>query len=350
MKKISLMLLAPALCAGLAWSLFAQEAPPTGTAGKVLLLQNERAFEGDIVKIGESFRIRKGGGETVIPAAQALRLCADWNEAVAFMRSRANLDDPDERLRLAKWCHLNRQIEHARAEARRALAMRPKHAATRQFVKLLEVTSTAKNVQPAAEPAPPPIPQIDLSFEAVTAFTLKVQPILMNTCVNCHSGTHKGSFRLYRLHSGADRVATQRNLAAVLAQVQLDKPAASPLFFKALSAHGDAKTAPIPGKQSPTFVTLCNWLEQTIADNPHLHDKTVTLPPAKLPRAVSSAPPVITPINKGEAGPGLPGVVVSSDPPSPVRQRLPVAPTVVESPADEFSAAFFNRYAHPSKK
>jgi hypothetical protein len=277
----------------------------------------------------------------------AMRLCADWNEAIAFMHSRANLDDPDERLRLAKWCHFNHQIELARAEASCALEMRPTHKATRQFVKLLELTPSGKSTKPAAAPELPPVRQIDLSFESVTAFTIKIQPILMNTCVNCHSGTHQGSFRLYRLHDGADRIATQRNLAAVLAQVNIDKPAASPLFFKALSAHGDAKIAPVPGKQSTMFTTLSNWVEQTLADNPHLRETMVTLPPAKLPPAINTAPPVITLIEKGEGG--LQGIVVSHDATSPVVQPAPAAPTA-EVPADEFSAALFNRVAHPDKK
>lgn len=357
MKKIYFLLVVPALCAGVGVSLFAQDAPPPRTSGKVLLLQNERVFEGDIARIGEFYRVRKGVSEIVVPAAQALRLCADWDDALAYMRSRANLGDPDERLRLAKWCQLNHQIEFAREEAKCALEMRPKHAQTNQFVKLLEVTTTCKSVKPASEPELPPVPHIDLSFESVTAFTLKVQPILMNTCVNCHTGTYTGSFHLYRLHEGGDRIATQRNLAAVLSHVNLDKPVASPLLVMAVSAHGNAKTSPLPGRSAPTFATVCNWLDQTIADNPHLRDKIATPLPAKLPPSVGKAPqapmPVVTAVDKGDSANGLPGVVVSQDiappPTQPVAVKTAAMP-VAEAPADEFSPAHFNRWAHPEKK
>src|SRR5947209_2403300 len=119
MKRISLLLALPGLVAGVGWSLSAQDAGRV--TGKVLLLQNERAFEGDVEKVGETYRVRKGGGEVAVPAAQVLWLCADWDDALAYMRSRANLADPDERLRLAKWCQLNHLADQARVEAKCAL-------------------------------------------------------------------------------------------------------------------------------------------------------------------------------------------------------------------------------------
>jgi hypothetical protein len=341
MKPILLALAAAVLTAG--WSLCAQDgtprdkAPPARVTGKVLILTNERAFEGDIEKVGELYRVRKSAGEIVVAASQVLHLCADWDDAVAFMRSRANLDDPDERIRLAKWCQVNHQIERALAEAQIAMQLRPKSSEAKQLVKLLEVTPTGKNSRIGADTALPPVPHIDLSFESVTAYTLKIQPILMNTCVNCHSGTYHGKFRLYRLHEGGERVATQRNLAAVLNQVSLDKPAASPLLVMAVCAHGDAKTSPIPGRQSPVFQMLCGWLDQTIADNPHLRERAMTIP-ARLPTSVSKAPALAAP----DAVP--PPIVVSTTP-----KAGPAAP-VVETPPDEFSAVHFNRAFHPDRK
>src|SRR5207302_539880 len=125
---------------------------------------------------------------------------------IAYMRSQANLDDPDERLRLAKWFHLNRQLDFARAEAKQALAMRPRHTETQQFVKLLELTQV-KPARPAVAVELPPLPDYDLSFDSVTAFNLKVQPILMNGCASCHTGSYGGKFRLFRLHEGGERLA-----------------------------------------------------------------------------------------------------------------------------------------------
>jgi hypothetical protein len=347
MKRFLLSLSMSALFAGISWSLWAQDRPQV--AGKVLLLQNERAFEGEIEKIGDLYHVKKAGGEIVVATSQALRLCADWDDALAFMRSRANLDDPDERLRLAKWCQLNHQIERARAEAKIALEMRPKHIETRQLVKLLDAMPTGPTTKPAAAANPAPVPHIDLSFESLTAFTQKVQPILMNTCISCHSGNYSGKFRLYRLHEGGERAATQRNLAAVLAHVSLDKPAASPLLVMAVCAHGDAKTSPIPSRQAPTFVTLLNWLDQTIADNPHLRERGVTFSavPAPLPVAVTNASVL--------ALPPLPGVFAAQNAPTSDGKPAPLPIAVKTAPAvetalDEFSAGPFNQKYHPDRK
>ena len=350
MKQIIPFILVPALLSGVGWSLFAQEASTPRVTGKVLILQNERAFEGDIEKIGDVFRVRKGGGEIVVASSQALHLCGDWDDALKFMRSRANLDDPDERLRLAKWCQVNHQIERALAEAKIALTMRPKHGATKQMVKVLEVTPISNDSKPAGDANVAPVPQIDLSFESVTAFTAKVQPILMNTCVSCHSASYPGNFKLYRLYEGGERAAMQRNLAAVLSQVSFEKPAASPLLVMAVCAHGDAKTSPISGRQAPPFLALCGWLDQTLADNPQLREKTMALP-----SAVRQAPPAAA--NKVVAQlPPLPGVVAAQT--APTSDGAPVPPPIVspapapmvDTPADEFSALWFNRTFHPNRK
>src|SRR5438477_9124387 len=83
--------------AGLSPALLAAPPGPPPAAGKVLILDNERAIEGDIARSGEQYCVRRGMGEITFPASKALRLCPDWDEALAFMRSRANLQDPDER-------------------------------------------------------------------------------------------------------------------------------------------------------------------------------------------------------------------------------------------------------------
>src|SRR5262245_41306755 len=52
-------------------------------AGKVLILPSERCMEGDIERLGEQYRIRRGSSEVWLPAEKALRLCADWDDAFA---------------------------------------------------------------------------------------------------------------------------------------------------------------------------------------------------------------------------------------------------------------------------
>jgi len=287
------------------------------------------------------------------------------------MHSRIKLDDPNDRMRLARWCQINRQLDRARLEAQLALEFRPKHAEAIQFLKSMEVKAVSKPAaKPVAEPPPPSPPQVDLTFEAVTAFNMRVQPILMNACVNCHSGSYSGKFRLQRLHDGGERAAAQRNLAVVMTQINVEKPAASPLLLMALSAHGSAKTPPIAGKQSPAFFALCTWIDQTLADNPHLHDKTAAVPlavPMSLLKAPELPPALPKPDEKVGAKPAtdpLPGVVVSKDPASPVTPT-PMSPMPATQPRmatktiiiptvnglrGEYDVDEFNSWAHPKRK
>src|SRR5262249_15571656 len=89
--------------AALGTSLSATDPPAAKPVGKVLVLENERTLEGDIEQQGTQYRIRRSVGETWVPAEKVLKLCQNREEAYHLLRSRANLTDPDERLRLAQW-------------------------------------------------------------------------------------------------------------------------------------------------------------------------------------------------------------------------------------------------------
>src|SRR5947208_2979320 len=104
MRKILPLLLVPILSC-MANDLFA--GPPAGKKGKVLILENERVLEGDVEKIGSQYLIRRSVGETWVPGERVLAMCQSREEAYKFLRGRANLDDADEHLKLAQWCHLN---------------------------------------------------------------------------------------------------------------------------------------------------------------------------------------------------------------------------------------------------
>ncbi len=257
------VILGAALSAALSNPLRAQDEGPAPEAGKVLLLASERILEGDIERVGERYRIRRGTSEVWIPTVSAICLCANLDDAFAQMKKRANLGDPDERLRLARWCQLNGLREQALAEARYSLEMRPQHTATKSLIAALERTLNSAASAPApsspsktAVTPPKSLTPIDVNADSLMQFTQKVQPILLNLCANCHGNGKGGDFQLYRSFEVGQRGATQRNLAAALAQVHMQKPAISPLLVKAVSAHGDSPNAPIRSQQSIPYRTL----------------------------------------------------------------------------------------------
>lgn len=321
----------------------AQESASARPTGHVLLLQSERGLEGDIERFDDQYRIRRGTSEVWLPADKVARLCADWNDAYAFMKTRANLGDPDERLRLARWCQRHHLRAQALTEAKAALAMRPGHEPTRHLVAMLtrDVASplATKAAPRKAKPSFPIAPAApDVSADSLALFATRVQPILMNACVNCHSGGRGGDFQLTRGDAG-QRGLTQANLAAVLAQIKAANPALSPLLIKAVSRHGSAAGAPIKDRQAIPFKTMQAWINYLLANNPQLRDQ---------PEAVARAPvqPVAFAQTHAKAAPAapLPRTDIASAKPS--QARRPSAPTTVTAPAlngfDAFDPAAFN--------
>jgi hypothetical protein len=328
------------------WAADPAASPPV--AGKVLVLDNERTLEGDIDRIGEQYRVRRSTGETWLPAAKVLRLCATMDDAYAYLRTRANLRDPDERLRLAQWCHLNGLRQQAIDEVNAAVELRPEHAPSRKLLAHLQQTATASlpaAVTREAEPETAAAPPVDLNAEAMCAFSTKVQPILMNACAHCHAAGKGGAFKLMRAYdeAGSGRKTVQQNLAAVLAQLNAKSPQGSPLLTKALTAHGTMAQAPLKGKQAPPYRTLEEWVSKTMEANPQLRDASAPTPAAAAPlpagetvSAKTEAPPPNTPATS-------PAPAKAEAPPTPPAAQKP------EGPADPFDPMIFNRQMHPKK-
>jgi hypothetical protein len=327
--------------------------------GTVLVVDEDRLLEGDIEKIGDQYRIKRTVGETWVPGSGALALCADREGAYEYLRGKANLRDPDERLRLARWCHLRGLREQAIIEATAAVELRPQHAPTREYLAALQRAAAAAQSAPPAEPVKPveltalPVPEVNP--EAFKLFVTKVQPILMNTCASCHCGDHGGHFRLMRAYEGGlnNSKPTQYNLAAVAAQLNREHPAGSPLLTKAINAHGEATAAPIVGSQLP-FKTLERWVQMVAPE------AGAAPAPAALPTSIAAAPPLTPESGRFAEAPKpapvtpvtltTPPVAVPTQPaavPPAGAQSLPVA--VPDAPADPFDPQIFNQKAHPGK-
>ena len=314
------------------WTLGADDRP---TTGRVLVLENDRTLEGDIERHGDQYRIKRTIGETWIPGEKVVGLFGSFEEAFTVLRKRANLIDPDERLRLARWCQKVHLREQALEEAEHAVRLRPNHAESRRLLSYLQRPTEAvagESAASKAEGGTAPAAPVELVTESVSMFTTKVQPILMNACASCHATGQGGAFRLTRplANASASQKTTQQNLAAVLAQVNLEQPQASALLAKAITVHGEATQPPLKGRQVAAFHTLEQWVHLTIAKNPRLRDQTsrnvVTLPAAE---------------TKPETPPPEPrtNAAWAIEPKAPLKLR----------PGDPYDPAIFNRQMHPKQ-
>jgi hypothetical protein len=344
----------------------ARAADAPAATGRVLLLANEHTLEGDIERDGDQYRVRRALGETWVPADQVLCLCASHAEAYAFLCTRANLRDADERLRLARWCLLYGLRAQALAEATAAVELRPHMAEGRLLLRNLQRSMAAAADQPApgskiedrgsriedrgsvagdeTELPTSWLLPMDVSVEALSLFATRVQPILMNTCVACHATGKAGAFRLTRAEADGtlNRRATQHNLVAVLSQVNRERPAASPLLLKAVSVHGEASQAPLKSRQTPAFRSLEEWVRLAVASNPQPQQQ----PEPKLESLPQPAPTLQAP---------LPGEVISAPSAASIRSagsapaalpREATPPSAEVGPVDPFDPVIFNRQMH----
>jgi hypothetical protein len=273
-----------------------------------------------------------------------LRLCATREEAYRYLRERANLADPDERLRLAQWCQLNGLREQAVAEVTAAVELRPSNPESCRLLRSLQ-RSIATPVPPAHQqakepPALPPLPPVDLNTDSMSVFVTKVQPVLMNACASCHASGRTATFKLTRAFDGgsANRKTVQQNVATVLAQVNVERPEISPLLVKAVSIHGDMVQPPLKGRQAPAYRVLEDWVQATLASNPQLAQRTpspVPLVPAE-PKGAEAA----------SAKGGEPAAEMA-----PIKAGAPeLGSAAAAGPADAFDPILFNRQMHPESR
>lgn len=320
----------------------ALEPTPTkgsGQTGTVLVLDNDRTLEGEIERVGDQFRLRRGEAISWVPPQASAVLCADIGEAYLVLRQRANLRDPDERIRLAQWCVARGLKDDAIAEARGAMELRPDYPPARRMVRHLEsmrqneAAEAAKAAKGPAEPEMSTSLALEMTAPSLGVFTTKVQPILMNACASCHATGRGGDFKLARVYSGnnSNKRITQQNASSVMSQISPSQPLASPLLVKAVSVHGDQTQPALRGRQTEPFRILEAWVQQVSRE--HLVNR---------PRDGEGA---MIAVNRGPAGgevrtaefrpdggtfasapPSKPAPVPESKIPAPAKPAAPVSP------------------------
>ncbi len=319
--------------------------PVPRTSGHVLIFQNETTIEGDIELLGGQYRVRRAaGGERNVLPEEVLKLCKDREEAFTFLRQRANLRDPDERLRLARWCHKNGLKKQELEEVAAAVALRPEDKETvHLYQNLQRMALNAAEASQAPRSLAPPLPVVipaSVNTDSLGLFVTKVQPILMNTCASCHATGRGGSFQLTRVFqkSGSSQSLTRSNLAATIAQIKSDRPAASPLLVKSVSVHGSMAQPALKSIDSAAFRTLEEWVKITLQAGPVSTQQEIgssafsSRTGEAVAKATDEAPqiiPVSVPLTGGDT-------IKVPPPPKP--------------PVDQYDPEIFNRQVHPQGK
>src|SRR5260221_460445 len=115
------------------------QAPPPAPTYAALLLSNGTVVKGEIVEDANAgvYRLRQSAGTVPYPRSVVLKAADSVEELYRFRVSRLAASDPDERVKLARWC----LAEHLPAQAREQLlavkAMCPTDAEVDRMLKNL---------------------------------------------------------------------------------------------------------------------------------------------------------------------------------------------------------------------
>ena len=276
------------------WGLFVASAqqPAAPQALGVLVLKNGNVLQGTVQRQGNYYRIESEGSTLQIPVSQIEMACASLVDAYEQRRQQRVGNATDAHLELARWCLRHGLLAEAAREILDARTDDPGHPALRTLdlqlqQGLADEASRLQREQNAVvkasheEPAEPaelsPEPQIEPTADVQEKFVRSIQPMLVHSCTTsgCHAPGSKQLMELDRWALEGSGIPTliRKNLDQVLAQVDAEDPASSPLMRRARQAHGlrnERLSQPLAPYQT---AILMEWLNEAAGVKPE--------PPAK---------------------------------------------------------------------
>jgi len=278
-------------------------APVASPTHTVLLLSNGRILQGAITEEGADYVVRQSGGPIRVRKADAERAFGSMADLYRHKRAETNERDPDERLKLARWCMSQDMPAEAKEELRAVVALSPSSANAKAMLSKMEaaesraaarpkddalVQASAEVVEPADRQAPAEmdaaavrrarremglsgIPVIfdlppTVAVKRADEFARAVHPVLQMTCAKCHNEQHAGQFQLVEVKRRKEMSVNvlRANLDATLRFIDPENPAKSELLSSALVPHGNgANKRPIfGGSNDPRFQVIATWVNK----------------------------------------------------------------------------------------
>ena len=258
---------------------------PAGEPVGVLLLKNGHALSGQLIRSGDRYVLRIPDGEIRIRAADVELVCRTMDEVYGFKRDQILSERADEHLNLADWCSRQGMPGHAAEELSAAMRIDPHHPRIAVLERTLREARLPKSVtgeigspRDATAASDPSAQQANVERTneeldrlvrnlppgAMESFVTTIQPILINGCTtsNCHGTRGKSDFQLERppLERNLNPRLAQRNLQAVLAQIDRNAPTESPILAVPVRPHGNVTTPLFAGRQAGLHQQLADWV------------------------------------------------------------------------------------------
>jgi hypothetical protein len=331
-----------ALAAALSPPAWAQVPRQPNSLG-VVLLDNGQVLHGNVTLEGEQALVTLGPGSQMrLPRTQIAGTGRTLDDLFQLQHRRLEQGDVAGRLDLARWCLRSDMPAKAGQLLVELVKLAPDDSRVRNLeLQLRQQTSQPRVASDASRPTIPPTEELSeishqISPPAFDAYMRQVQPLLINHCSasGCHGVASKSSFQLLRPWSGSKLTQrmTQRNLHAVLAQVDRAAPLESPLLLAATQLHATIEQ-PLLREQTDRAEreALVAWLTS-------LGEKTVS---PQAPSATTEILPQVLLQPKSGSLSQLPAVNGSSPRTSPAEVRQPPTARRELPDADDFNRRFF---------
>lgn len=258
---------------------------PQGQApkdSKFLVLVDGQIVTGRVTPRPDGYDVQVAAGRMFIDSDRVRFQAASLPDAYDRMRDSILELTPASHLDLARWCLENRLHTQARREVLDALNLDPNREDARRMLRALEhvgertnVRNTGTGLTEYASLAEFQRPEIEsrslagLSRSIAHSFVRDVQPLLMNKCANsgCHGNGTKSQFQIVSTHRGSTPAIAERNLAAVLKQIDFSRPLKSPLLELSEKSHGNMPASAFQGRSGAIQMrVLQTWVMQAAHD------------------------------------------------------------------------------------
>lgn len=265
-------------------------APTSPSTYRALLLSSGKVVRGEIifVKAADAYCLKGSGGPVPYPNSMVLKAGASVEELYRFQVGRLPGGDPDERIKLAKWCLTEKLIPQAREQLEVVKEMCPDDREVQRMLFNLATTEKPEmdsEVRRTSVEVPAPLdptvlksrkryggglPQIfDLppaqAVKRANEFAQYVQPVLQQNCVKCHNEKYQGNFQLIEMRTPREKSNTDNlraNLDATLNLVNQDDPSRSELLSAGLVPHGGRRNAIFRGPNDQGYMILVTWIKK----------------------------------------------------------------------------------------
>ena len=279
-----------------------QFAPEEG----VIVLKNGQVLKGRVTKAGDRYHLWQPNGEIRLTVEQVDFVCRSIEEAYFFRAAAAERGGVGEHVKLAEWCIDQKLWDFAQRELaiiQQQVPQEPKTAFLQRRLKIGRNQEEAANQSAINQTNPK---EAGISGEeldkmvrqlppgVMETFTLKIQPLLMNSCTagGCH-GTQSDlslSFLKATPQRPGFRRSTQRNLHFVLQLLNRENTQASPLLAIPLGPHGGLKGPVFSNREADQYQLLVDWAFQTFNKSAPQYEKN-KLPPQ--PTAANRVVPAV---------------------------------------------------------